>query len=116
MYCRKARAKLKTKKYPKTTHSTNTAVHPAAVAHRVKLNTCAKAGQRGLTEGLQAGLDELLPACPLGEVSQGHHGFTRGGWGRAGFVEPVRTAWGRNSRPGAASWSHSPSETPTQKE
>lgn len=60
-----------------------------------------------LTEGLQAGLDELLPARPLGEVSQGHHGLPRGGLGRAGLVEPVRAAWGRDSRPaGAASWSH----------
>lgn len=61
--------------------------------------------QHGLTEALQAGLDELLPARPLGEVSQGHQRF-HGCLGRARFVEPVRTAWGRNSRPGAASWSH----------
>lgn len=64
--------------------------------------------QHGLTEGLQTGLDELLPARPLGEVSQGHHWPARCGLGRAGFVEPVRTAWRRNSRPGATSWSHSP--------
>lgn len=76
----------------------------------------AKAGQHGLTEGLQTGLNELLPAPPFGEGTQGHHGFTGGGlgWMRAGFVEPVRAAWRRNPRPGAASWSHSPLETPTQ--
>lgn len=87
-----------------------------AAFHPIKPNTSAEAAQHGLTEGLQAGLDELLPACPLGEGTQGHHGFTRGGLGRAGFVEPVRTAWRRNSRPGAASWSHSPWETPTKEE
>lgn len=68
-------------------------------------STSAKVVQHGLTEALQAGLDELLPARPLGEVSQGHQRF-HGCLGRARFVEPVRTAWGRNSRPGAASWSH----------
>lgn len=61
-----------------------------------------------LTEGLKAGLDELLPTGPLGQVSQGHGGLARWGLGRAGLVEPVRAARGRNPRPGAAAGSPSP--------
>ena len=76
---------------------------------------CQERVRRGLTEGLQAGLDELLPARPLGEVTQGHGGLALGGLGRAGFVEPVRTARRRNSRPGAASWSRSPWGKKTKK-
>lgn len=59
-------------------------------------------------KALQTGLDDVLPAPPFGEGTQGHHGFPRDGLGRAGFVEPVRVAWRRNSRLGAASWRHSP--------
>lgn len=111
------RAKIKIKGFSVTqAWSRNTCCTLLCSIHLVRLNTGAQAGQRGLTKGLQTGLDQLLPAGPLGEVSQGHHGFTRGGLGRAGFVEPVRAAWRRNSRPGAASRSHPPWQTPTREE
>lgn len=51
-----------------------------------------------LTKRLQAGLDELLPTRPLGQVSEGH----------GGLVEPVRAARRRDPRPGAAAWCPSP--------
>lgn len=58
-----------------------------------------KLGEGELTEGLQAGLDELLPTPPLGQVSEGHGGLARCRLGRAGLVEPVRAARRRDPRP-----------------
>lgn len=62
----------------------------------------------GLTKGLQAGLDELLPGGPFGEVPQSHGRFAWCAVGWIGFVESVGTARGRNLRLGAASRAHSP--------
>lgn len=72
--------------------------------------------QHALTKRLQAGLDDFFPAGSFGEVSQRHHGFARVGLSRAGFVEPVRAAWGGNSWLGATSWSHSPWENNNTRE